>query len=828
MCKECLKMHNRKRNGDDLAKPQDLKLCFCNIHNKPLLYYCNNCYSELCENCQTDHKNHILVEIRKFKYDGILNINKFEEFLIKAERIKKEKYYIISEIITTLGKNHTKDKIANNLLKETIFDIINEFYNDLKIEENLVFFAKIMYVSIKRLNKYNDCRVMQYKQILEVINQFFSKEEIKKFKEFIDKKKYIYYEFINNLSIDECDIIKNNIINSFNTVGNNDFNKVKAYIGNMIEYSNPLKKYIMIEKIKNPKNYININETINNTDNQNKNMKSKENPIYILSLISKCIEKNGTEVYISTKKDTYFNNIEISSLIPLFCLGTIKKYQIWFDFGEEQNQNIINIQEERNNFLKNWKFKISKILKINENNLIFTNLHQNSMSVCASIINENIDDKIINLLESQHFITKVEKKPIIESIQLSPDILDKKGDKIWKKEICKKRGGLDYINPSKDWIGIGLKVKDKFDGGNNDWLSKSNKKGEFAVAYLGLNNILLNKNINDILQNKQTDQNINDNSILSVINIIGFLINVPLDIVNEGFLKEGRICLFQKPDLAEEYAGIVNTFGYKIKIILMCRVNPKKIRVSSKYPDYLILNPIPDEIRPYRILFKKVSSSLTDTIKISMTPIDYIVSAINSKDFSFYDLAKNKEFKLISELNKQTLNNDYFTIRFYSSNYYYHINNFLRSEQITNKNDIIFNEKQIKSWICCLQLALTRNKNVKENTVVYRGISHFKFSKNIKIGAKFLFREFISTSLSKNIAKNFIKGQNGTLMIITIKNNGINGSPNYCYNIKDISLYPHEDEILISSHCCFEVDNIIRNKKKIDEVYLTCKGIKYN
>ena len=100
-----------------------------------------------------------------------------------------------------------------------------------------------------------------------------------------------------------------------------------------------------------------------------------------------------------------------------------------------------------------------------------------------------------------------------------------------------------------------------------------------------------------------------------------------------------------------------------------------------------------------------------------------------------------------------------------------------------------------------------------------------KFPKHIKIGTKFLFREFISTSLSKNIAKGFINDQNGTLMIITIKNNGLNGSPNYCYNIKDISLYSYEDEILISSHCCFEVDNIIRDKKKIDEVYLTCKGI---
>ena len=64
-------------------------------------------------------------------------------------------------------------------------------------------------------------------------------------------------------------------------------------------------------------------------------------------------------------------------------------------------------------------------------------------------------------------------------------------------------------------------------------------------------------------------------------------------------------------------------------------------------------------------------------------------------------------------------------------------------------------------------------------------------------------------------------------MTINIINNGYNGFPNYCYNIKDISMYPGEDEILISSHCCFEV-NEIRKDKQIDEVNLTCKGFNFN
>ena len=37
----------------------------------------------------------------------------------------------------------------------------------------------------------------------------------------------------------------------------------------------------------------------------------------------------------------------------------------------------------------------------------------------------------------------------------------------------------------------------------------------------------------------------------------------------------------------------------------MMRVKPDKIRISSSVPDYWVLNPTDDEIRPYRILVKE-------------------------------------------------------------------------------------------------------------------------------------------------------------------------------------------------------------------------------
>ena len=52
----------------------------------------------------------------------------------------------------------------------------------------------------------------------------------------------------------------------------------------------------------------------------------------------------------------------------------------------------------------------------------------------------------------------------------------------WNQTI-RKRGGEDYIPPSNDWIGIGLKVLDKYE--DNIWLGSSNEPGEWCVAYHG-------------------------------------------------------------------------------------------------------------------------------------------------------------------------------------------------------------------------------------------------------------------------------------------------------------------------------------------------------
>ena len=61
------------------------------------------------------------------------------------------------------------------------------------------------------------------------------------------------------------------------------------------------------------------------------------------------------------------------------------------------------------------------------------------------------------------------------------------------------------------------------------------------------------------------------------------------------------------------------------------------------------------------------------------------------------------------------------------------------------------------------------------------------FPKDIGIGSKFYLQEFVSTSLKKNFSEEWIEHK-GTIFIITIKNNGTNGHPNYCYYIEDITI----------------------------------------
>ena len=56
---------------------------------------------------------------------------------------------------------------------------------------------------------------------------------------------------------------------------------------------------------------------------------------------------------------------------------------------------------------------------------------------------------------------------------------------------------------------------------------------------------------------------------------------------------------------AESYSGVSNINGQNYKTVIMVRVNPKLIRHCTDSGDNWVVNGTTDEIRPYRILYKK-------------------------------------------------------------------------------------------------------------------------------------------------------------------------------------------------------------------------------
>jgi hypothetical protein len=383
-----------------------------------------------------------------------------------------------------------------------------------------------------------------------------------------------------------------------------------------------LQRYIIQEKAIHPENYLNINNTVDNLENYSKEL--NQNNDYVLSLVGKSVENNGIEMNVTKKKDENFQKIELASIQSIFTLSEQKKYELHFNFGEEESQKIINDEYKQEVFIEKYKKIISKELQIKIENIILTDIHYGSLGANLSIVNNgknNIND--VKTLEKKLNI-KIKEKPLIEALQISPVILDERGNRKGGWGQNEKRGGEDYIPPLNGWEGIGLKVWGEYDKGNNNWLDYNNNKNEYAIAYYGLNNNLTDENV-DI-----SELNVYANDIKKLITD-----NFYQNQINERNTKEKcgeGICLYQNPIMAENTARVIEIPGYgiSIKIILMCRVKPNKIRQPKNFHGCWILNPTPDEIRPYRLLFKKIiKSSLGDkNLKLSVNPVNFIINIL--------------------------------------------------------------------------------------------------------------------------------------------------------------------------------------------------------
>ena len=856
------------------------------LDSKKVLFHCSKCHLTDIENFNKlrDLRN---LFVKWIKIDK--NISWIQEDILEIfQKTIKEKVKFIYKTIKFMDSIKNSDSETKIIYIKTISNILAILFEQIQFGKDLIIFYNSIENTIRKLDDYNEIKVGN--QILDYIKSFLVHEE-KKEKDKKDKNniidiknddKDIYFKKIeaNNMDHMPLSYKKENIIKSFeykafqstiikekekyqilankmnleskkffNNYINNSFSNKKIdfsnynnkykYLEDSIDFSRVLNQYVTIESYKNPNNFLDIDSTLRNFKDYSSKLNSKDHGNFILSLLGKFFQLNGMNTHILKQKDKNFDKIELCSLQTLFSLGTQRKYEIHFDFGETENEKLLGDKNYQIKFLEMYKEKIANKLKIDKKRIILKDVKHGSLKVTFSLIDQTSnEDRTISRLNDLDDVIEIEKRVMIDEILLSPDVLDPKGDRYSGWGVDEKRGGEKYIPPI-GWIGIGLKVLDKYE--NNNWLSYSGIDGEYSIAYYGLHNYLNDKDemvsdLNDVIVD-----------IRKVISERSF--QDENDMRHSGFLGlfrkncNGGVCLFQDPAYAENCAGIFRLNGIEYKILLMCRVNPKKIRQPVKHNKFWILNPTPDEIRPYRILLKRIinsSLSLENKIRVNLTPIDYIIQAINSQDYSFYDLHTDRRLSKYypNDNDAQEIKNSIFAMKVYSSIYYKPINTYMFNGNIlqtfTTADDKYtltgFSKEQLNSAICCIQNAIISNNNVKNNSIVYRGMAD-QFNDDINVGSQFYFSSFVSTSYDKEQAEGFLQYQKnhkkkdkGTLMEIKLLNNGMNGNYlNYCFNIENISISPEQREVVICSHCYFQVTNITRSNPD-DYVELVCKG----
>ena len=376
--------------------------------------------------------------------------------------------------------------------------------------------------------------------------------------------------------------------------------KLNKELEDMCIFGNIMKNQIIEEKFRNPEKYIEINEALN--------LEKEDQGLFALGLLGNILEQNGTEVIIEKEDNTNKNEQDEAITTLQFIssgLAQKTKYSLHFDFGDQRNEQLLNDKNEYNKFKEKLIEKLSKDYNIPKNKIIVTLPKKGSVSVQVifqsdEFNNLNVNDFINKFKNDYNYpelqnLKEVHTDVIMEGCKLSKNQLDSRGNRVDWPTSEERRGNKPY-NAPVGWIGIGLKVMDKYDNGNNTWIGMQNIDGEWCVAYHGV-------------ARGNTPENVS--KITGLIAKSGFKPSTSGAATDDDDLRHpGKKCglgVYCSPDIeyAETYAGITEFNGERYKCVMMLRINPEKIRQSKTWQEEYILEPNSNEIRPYRILLKK-------------------------------------------------------------------------------------------------------------------------------------------------------------------------------------------------------------------------------
>ena len=318
--------------------------------------------------------------------------------------------------------------------------------------------------------------------------------------------------------------------------------------------------------------------------------------------MAKFLSNQGINVAIEEKTSS---KTFTKSLLDWLLIGLLKfkKIVLHLDYGETKNELILENEDEQKKIFQYWKAKISE--KIKDIYLFPISVKKGSIEVSYATMSD-IDNSSLDTLRENEEVKDIKFKMLLEGCLISLEMFDTKWNNSgfgWARK-GERRGGEIYDPPS-EYDGYGLKVSKQYDNSDDTWLGMKNIEGEWWVAYHGAGRFKSDEEIKKIIKNivengfisgenqaRQGDRNINQKS------------NGEYERVGVG------VYLTNKISVAEGYAGIVeDEEGNEYKIVFMCRVCPQKVRIAENEPDFFVLDPNKDCVRPYRILLKKTNGN---------------------------------------------------------------------------------------------------------------------------------------------------------------------------------------------------------------------------
>jgi hypothetical protein len=209
------------------------------------------------------------------------------------------------------------------------------------------------------------------------------------------------------------------------------------------------------------------------------------------------------------------------------------------------------INKELNDHLNTIKKGLNNIvLKDNNLNLICQSEDFNDLSP-SDLREKFFSEPNLKCLENYK---NIQMDLIMSEFKCQLRLLDSRGNKLYNWGINQTRGGFKY-DPPLGWLGVGLRVLDKFDNGDNTWIGNSNSEGEWAISYYGFRverREEVRRIVSDIVRGGSLRQG--ENQMHENCN----------DIYHPGTKVGKGIYFINSIEAAKEYAGIVEINKKKI------------------------------------------------------------------------------------------------------------------------------------------------------------------------------------------------------------------------------------------------------------------------